>query len=196
MKRREALFALAGLGGVGLVGFMLVDRETIPVESDDENTTVHSPDPPAAGHDDDTTREEPPDEDEGGQGGGVAGIPSLPGAGGANNPTSLEIDLEDHGLDRFNAGAMSFAHDVFLVCNRHEVPVDIWVDADPVANARGDPSVVFYRGDRLEDRIDDPDNAATLASEECLSVGIQTNTDGIRGQTDLLEEIRIRTTGR
>lgn len=107
--------------------------------------------------------------------------------------TSIDIEFTRENLGGFNSGSVSFVHEVFIVCNRGDECATVWIEADPIENEHGDPSVGFYRDGVLEDRLEDPDEVVCLEPDDCLTVGVITRTAGIAADTLLLDEIRIRT---
>jgi len=102
---------------------------------------------------------------------------------------AIEIDLERE-ADGVNSDSVTFVHGAFTVCNRGKDETSIWVDADPIENARGEASVRFYR--ELGERIDDPSAAVDLAPKECLPVGVMTRTFGLSADGPLVDKVVVR----
>lgn len=115
---------------------------------------------------------------------------SGPGSAVATRGGDVELVLEE-AVDRLNSGAVTFVHDAFSIHNRDAGPVSVWIDADPVADGHGTPSVRFYRGRDLRDRIDSPPNAADLEPDSRLAVGVLARTVDVP-EGPLLDRIVVR----
>lgn len=168
LNRREAL---AGIGGAGLVVATLGglvywrQREQASVRTDDDDTTVHTPD--------DDGKSDPESE--------------------PTDKHEIEIDMPKKDDERFNSDSVTFVHDAFRVCNRGKSDARIWIDADVIENERGEPAVRFYREEDLGDRIDASKRAVPLEAESCMRVGLMTRTFGIPQETRLVETVYVRT---
>ena len=107
--------------------------------------------------------------------------------------SKIEIDFGKHDLDRHNSNSVTFSHEVFFVCNRGKESASIWIEADPIQNSHGEPSVRFYADRTLDDRVDASTRTQTIEPDDCLPVGVMTRTFGLSSDTKLLEEIVVRT---
>ena len=163
MNRRSLLTSLGGVGAGGLAV-----GGVIYWRRDSSDTTVSS------GDDDTTVR--PPD-----------------GEGPDDEKSAIYLDVPKGGYGRHNSNSVTFTHDAFYVCNRGKTSASIWIDADPIENDRGEPTVQFYRGRSLDERVDAPHVAVTIDPDECLGVGLLTRTFGIAAETPLVDEVVVRT---
>ena len=168
-------------------------------DTDDEGETDDERDDEEHDEDETDDEDEPGDDDETDDGREDELPPTLPMPGSGtdeddDDPHSLEIDFRERDLTRFNSNSVSFVHDVFFVCNQGEECVTVWIDADPVRNEHGNPSVEFYRDGDLDDRLEDPDEVECLEPNDCLGVGIIARTAGLGADTVLADTIYVRST--
>ena len=107
--------------------------------------------------------------------------------------TEIELVLPKGDLDRYNSNSVTVTDGAFSVCNRGSNAASVWLEADPIENSRGEPSVRFTSDDNRDPYLDTADGAVSLDPDECLDVGVVTRTHGLSQGVTLVDRVDVRT---
>ena len=107
--------------------------------------------------------------------------------------TEIELVLPKGDLDRYNSDSVTVTDGSFSVCNRGSNAARVWLEADPIENTNGEPSVRFTSDGHHDSYLDTPDGAVSLDPDECLDVGVVTRTHGLAQGVTLVDRVDVRT---